>query len=88
VLTECDTPCCSHAAYDLPVPWRQVVLCANTPEEHQELQEAGCDAIYCNQNAWLDYHSIFTLQPSASPGCSCQGRHALQILTALRAPSC
>lgn len=44
---------------------QQVVLCANTPEEHQELLAAGCDAIYCNHNAWLNYDTIFTDTPAA-----------------------
>jgi len=41
---------------------QQVVLCANTPKEHEELLQAGCEAIYCNHNAWLDFYTTFTLQ--------------------------
>lgn len=54
----------------------QVVLCANTPEEYEELLAAGCDAIYCNQNAWLNYHTIFTLEQQ--PGNQ-QPTHNLQV---------
>lgn len=56
------------------VPWCQVVVCANTPEEQQELLEVGCDAIYCNQNAWLDYHTLFTLKLTESALSSHHGR--------------
>jgi hypothetical protein len=64
-----------HGACHLCVLLLQVVVCANTPEEQQELLESGCDAIYCNQNAWLDYHNLFTLQSSTLP--SCIGRRSL-----------
>ena len=38
----------------------QVVLCANTPEEHAELCQAGARCLYFNHNAMLD-ESIFCL---------------------------
>lgn len=66
----------------LHVPWAQVMVCANTPEEHQELLEAGCDSIYCNQNAWLDYNNLFTLRPQkASEHPSCQGEPRPEIVS-------
>lgn len=72
---------------------QQVLLCANTPEEHQELLDAGCDAIYCNHNAWLDFYTTFTLQqqqqavehllpqvhiPKVQPGCNSSSALAQQ----------
>jgi hypothetical protein len=45
----------------------QVVICTNTEEELQELQARGLvDCIYCNQNAWLNYQTIFTIQHQRS----------------------
>jgi hypothetical protein len=58
----------------------QVVICANTPEEHQELLSAGLDAIYCNQNAWLNFNTIFTMNPPPPPS-------APQNFTAAAAPA-
>lgn len=36
------------------MPLGQVILCANTPEEHAELEAAGVRGILFNQNAALD----------------------------------
>lgn len=42
----------------------QVILCANTPGEQQELQVAGVRSIYFNHNAVLDERT-FTIADAA-----------------------
>lgn len=62
----------SHISSELPratlllrlaPPLPQVVLCANTPEEHAELVSAGVRSIYFNHCAALD-ERIFCITPA------------------------
>ena len=44
-----------------------ITLCCNTEAELQELEEAGLDAIFCNQNAFLN-PAIFNISTGSQPG--------------------
>lgn len=52
-----------------PCPPLQVILCANTPDEHAELAHAGMRCLLFNQNAALDERLFDITAPAAGkPG--------------------